>query len=210
MYQQSVRTVISIGSGPLLRGLGFNSSVPTSGNFPAVYPGPISAGIAYGGPSNGTSNCTCNTVTYSVLCACGYCQDGGCVSWSDFTQNCSQTFLKKYPETIPNEINVPHWAYLDILDDNFNVTAAASASGIIGAGLSVALVFWVYKRHKSQRATQASAWWNGQEILLSHRLYNPDDPSTFPLPNDRFTQIGTEGTIHTVELRRQYTGLPEV
>ncbi|KAF8333002.1 hypothetical protein F5887DRAFT_995123 [Amanita rubescens] len=253
-----------------------------------LYPPPLPSGYTYAGlSSDQANNCTCNSITYSLICACGACQDGNCVSWSNYTQHCNQTWLMQYPETIQNDTSIPHWAYLDVsIDNGFNVTAAASASGpdstapppatstlststpmsasaststsssasasaststsnssyssktsigavaggivggIVGMGLIVALVFWVHMRHKSQRVVQASARMSVQEILpsplpdvnpppmqsvhpLPYKLYNPNDPSTFPSLRNQFTQMRTESATYAVESRQQYTGMPE-
>ncbi|KAJ8584068.1 hypothetical protein M405DRAFT_480981 [Rhizopogon salebrosus TDB-379] len=90
-----------------------------------VYP----PGTMYTGPTADTANdCLCNTVTYSMLSACGACQGSPFENWSDWKVNCTIPYNMTYPRNIPNDTVVPHWAYLDVVTSNrFNVTAAEQA-----------------------------------------------------------------------------------
>ncbi|TEB36066.1 hypothetical protein FA13DRAFT_1224598 [Coprinellus micaceus] len=91
---------------------------PAAGNIP--------------GMGNAT-RCICNTVYYALESACAACQDESnrwysCVAailslnrscperalrWSDWSSKCDATF-QTYPESVPSDVVVPNWAYLDV------------------------------------------------------------------------------------------------
>ncbi|KAF8798152.1 hypothetical protein BYT27DRAFT_7227800 [Phlegmacium glaucopus] len=80
----------------------------------------------YAGPSlQGANPCQCNTVTYSLMSACGACQGQTYLSWSVWSANCLTVHLSSFPEPIPSGVFVPGWAYLDVqADDNFDQSLA--------------------------------------------------------------------------------------
>ncbi|KAK7467282.1 hypothetical protein VKT23_004339 [Stygiomarasmius scandens] len=68
----------------------------------------------YLGPTIDDSNpCQCNTVIYSLMSACGLCQNRTIASWSEWSSNCASSYTY-YPESIPSDTAVPGWAYLDV------------------------------------------------------------------------------------------------
>ncbi|KAF8163452.1 hypothetical protein B0H34DRAFT_324108 [Crassisporium funariophilum] len=86
----------------------------------------------YVGPSLGAANpCQCNTVTYSLMSACGACQGRTYLSWSVWSANCATVEFSSYPEPIPLGTSVPGWAYLDVQsEDNFDQTLAKQNANI--------------------------------------------------------------------------------
>ncbi|KAH7889385.1 hypothetical protein F5I97DRAFT_1843920 [Phlebopus sp. FC_14] len=80
----------------------------------------------YVGPDASEQNgCQCSTVTYSMISACGVCQNRTIISWSSWDFNCSTYYPQIFPMDIPSGTAVPHWAYLDVtVADTFNVTQA--------------------------------------------------------------------------------------
>lgn len=105
----------------------------------------------YRGPSGGASRmeCRCNTVYYSLLSVCAYCQGGGITIWSIYNFNCT-TIYTVFPHDIPSGTAVPHWAYLSLLsngtvdiadaetDTGAEVTATATASSASTATSTIA------------------------------------------------------------------------
>ncbi|KZP19527.1 hypothetical protein FIBSPDRAFT_932822 [Athelia psychrophila] len=89
----------------------------------------------YGGPSPADQNiCQCSTVTYSLMAACTYCQNGvGWISWSEWSGGCTKTTLaiSTYPAPIPNITSFPSWAYLNVtVAGTFDPSQAAAATGV--------------------------------------------------------------------------------
>ncbi|KAG1756665.1 uncharacterized protein EDB91DRAFT_1261638 [Suillus paluster] len=84
-------------------------SVCWGGDF-SIYPLP--AGTHYAAPEVTEANaCECSTVVYSLISACGDCQN--------------RTFLR-YPYNIPSGTLVPNWAYLNVTSGSgtFDATLA--------------------------------------------------------------------------------------
>ncbi|EGN95741.1 hypothetical protein SERLA73DRAFT_186929 [Serpula lacrymans var. lacrymans S7.3] len=83
-------------------------------------------GTHYIGPDpTDVNQCQCSTVTYSMLSACGACQNSTWISWSSWSTNCTTIFPQSFPTDIPSGTAVPNWAYLNVMaSDDFNVTAA--------------------------------------------------------------------------------------
>jgi len=83
---------------------------------------------AYNPPSAGQANiCTCSTVTYSTMSACGACQTGIFISWGSWASNCAANLktVGGYPPTIPANTSVPAWAFIDPSSTStFNQTQA--------------------------------------------------------------------------------------
>jgi len=91
---------------------------------------PLSSSAQYTGPPSGPNNsCQCNTVVYSLISACGGCQNSTWLQWSQWSSNCTaKSSPSTYPDAIPAGTRVPHWAYLDVtIADNWSATAAKSA-----------------------------------------------------------------------------------
>ncbi|KAI0270213.1 hypothetical protein BGY98DRAFT_1011216 [Russula aff. rugulosa BPL654] len=82
---------------------------------------PLPSGDIYSGPSGpqGVDLCLCNTIAYSLICACDGCQAGGTVadwsSWSVYAANCT-TILPPgtFPYPIPAGTSLQRWAIADI------------------------------------------------------------------------------------------------
>ncbi|KAI0352719.1 hypothetical protein OH77DRAFT_754376 [Trametes cingulata] len=76
------------------------------------------------------SDCACNTVTYSLVFACGLCANETALQQSEteyFVQymRCSGFAVQSYPMPIPSDTQIPAWAYLDLTEnDSFDVEAA--------------------------------------------------------------------------------------
>jgi len=83
---------------------------------------------AYNGPSTGQANiCTCSTVTYSTMSACGACQTGIFISWGSWANNCGASLktVGAFAPTIPANTSVPAWAFIDPTSSStFNQTRA--------------------------------------------------------------------------------------
>ncbi|KAF8212032.1 hypothetical protein K438DRAFT_1223974 [Mycena galopus ATCC 62051] len=75
----------------------------------------IPVGTHYIGPSGAlVSLCSCSTVTYSLISACGGCQNRTFLSWPDWAVNCPQVEVTQFLPTVPAQTVVPSWAYLDV------------------------------------------------------------------------------------------------
>ncbi|KAH9965535.1 hypothetical protein BGW80DRAFT_1344663 [Lactifluus volemus] len=62
----------------------------------------------------GAGPCMCNTVTYSLLSACGACQDRDYMDWAGWVYNCTEIVEPSiYPKPVPNDTCVPDWARLN-------------------------------------------------------------------------------------------------
>ncbi|KAI0662950.1 hypothetical protein C8Q70DRAFT_481402 [Cubamyces menziesii] len=77
-----------------------------------------------------SSSCPCNTVSYSLIYACGLCADTQALqiqfgAWSSLMV-CQDTLVREYPQNlIPSSVVIPAWAYLDLThDDKFDVASA--------------------------------------------------------------------------------------
>jgi len=103
---------------------------------------PLPQGWTYQGPSNpdlyGDDSCLCNTVTYSLLSACGACQGNDWVTWSEYVYNCTKTLPPStFPSPVPAGTSVPQWALLDVTFENewdSNKSLAIGDSPEIGPG----------------------------------------------------------------------------
>ncbi|KDQ18175.1 hypothetical protein BOTBODRAFT_29515 [Botryobasidium botryosum FD-172 SS1] len=83
---------------------------------------------AYMPPSPMQANaCTCSSVTYSTMAACGTCQGSVYTGWGAWIQNCNPTVTNagKFVSTIPANTSVPKWAFIDpTTSGTFNLTLA--------------------------------------------------------------------------------------
>jgi hypothetical protein len=96
--------------------------------------GPLGPGSNYVTPqtNSSTQKCQCNTVMYryaverhlqpkkaltveshSLYMACTGCQNLTIQSWMFWSQYCNGVYLTEYPQRIPLDTAVPHWAYLN-------------------------------------------------------------------------------------------------
>ncbi|KAH9984237.1 hypothetical protein BJV77DRAFT_202333 [Russula vinacea] len=93
----------------------FMMSTCTGGSFTTW---PLQPRVAYAGP-NGTIGanlklCMCTTVAYSLISACGGCQGGTWITWSEYSANCTTTPpAPEFPNPVPEGTRVPYWALLD-------------------------------------------------------------------------------------------------
>ncbi|KAI0717147.1 hypothetical protein C8Q76DRAFT_726739 [Earliella scabrosa] len=103
------------------------------GPYQNFYMGPV--------PDSDLVECQCNTVHYSIIAACAFCQgytnNQGIVNFSEFLDNCPNSSIRGsvYPMTIPLETDFPAWAYLNLLNDQWDDKSAHSlALQSVGAG----------------------------------------------------------------------------
>jgi len=88
---------------------------------------PLKPGTDYLTPQEGTApGCSCNTVTYSLYQACSQCQiPGSGNTWTFYDQFCPEVYVTQIPLDIPDDTEVPTWAFLNVTkEDEFNLTAA--------------------------------------------------------------------------------------
>ncbi|KAG1827175.1 uncharacterized protein BJ212DRAFT_1294518 [Suillus subaureus] len=122
-------------------------SVCSGGAFEVIA---LLPGDFYEGPSVVLANsCECSTVTYSLISACGDCQNATFLNWSGWSYNCSQVFsqvlvskvvyipqaykihlVDRYPHNIPSGTVVPNWAYLNVTAAGFDPVVAQSAGDL--------------------------------------------------------------------------------
>ncbi|KAI9456411.1 hypothetical protein F5148DRAFT_370373 [Russula earlei] len=92
---------------------------------------PLASGTEYNYPSADGANLTaqCNTVSYSLISACGACQGCSYMTWSQWTLGCPAIPPDgTYPLPISNGTRVPYWAHLLVMKaDTWNATLAKSA-----------------------------------------------------------------------------------
>ncbi|TEB30476.1 hypothetical protein FA13DRAFT_553931 [Coprinellus micaceus] len=77
-------------------------------------PRPIN-GPAYVGPAGEeASDCICNTVFFSLLSDCSWCQGGALGYWSHYSGWCGRRILigQYPPDLIPQDTAIPSWAYM--------------------------------------------------------------------------------------------------
>ncbi|KAI0793750.1 hypothetical protein C8Q74DRAFT_530116 [Fomes fomentarius] len=73
---------------------------------------------SYSAPPPGSIQCACNTVMFSLIAACAWCQgyaNGvGMVNWQDWTRSCPNigdvTESVIFPLPVPNQTVIPDWA----------------------------------------------------------------------------------------------------
>ncbi|KAH7924757.1 hypothetical protein BV22DRAFT_1034817 [Leucogyrophana mollusca] len=112
------------------------------GNTNVVFNG-FNGGVGYIGTaflSEDANMCICNTVLYSLACACSVCQNASLISWSEWSSNCpeNQIVNQNYPATIPTGTSIPPWAYMAV-EGSWNSVEAqinASAQASIPASLA--------------------------------------------------------------------------
>ncbi|KAG2111662.1 uncharacterized protein F5147DRAFT_686203 [Suillus discolor] len=90
---------------------------------------PLPPDTHYAAPTVAEANpCECSTVVYSLVSACGACQNATYLTWSSWNYNCSSVYNQQFPDSIPSGTAVPNWAYLDVTASGFSL-AAAQADG---------------------------------------------------------------------------------
>jgi len=106
----------------------YMQGVCTGGAF-TVSPLPLDT--HYTGPTAALANpCQCSTVTYSLVSACGLCQERQIENWSLWSFNCTTKSIQTFPDGVPSGTSVPAWAYLDVVSgDTFNLVAAEADTG---------------------------------------------------------------------------------
>ncbi|KAI0687604.1 hypothetical protein C8Q76DRAFT_266734 [Earliella scabrosa] len=83
-------------------------------------------------PTSDLFRCRCNTVFYSLLAACGACQGyhgiDGIENFTVHMADCPPGYIvhRQYPQDIPPEVTIPDWAYLDVVNDQWNEAAASA------------------------------------------------------------------------------------
>ncbi|KAH7907959.1 hypothetical protein BJ138DRAFT_1116252 [Hygrophoropsis aurantiaca] len=94
----------------------------------------------YTGPqANQSTSCTCNTVIYSLASACGLCQNGTFLYWSEWTDNCyaNDTVYQEWPASIPSDTTIPPWAYMPLVNGFWDgPQAEANASAVAQSSTS--------------------------------------------------------------------------
>jgi len=81
----------------------------------------------YTGPTlDEVNSCQCSTVTYSMISACGICQNRTAEGWDAWSFNCtSEIYPEVFLDNIPSGTAVPAWAYLNVTAENvFNPSEA--------------------------------------------------------------------------------------
>ncbi|KAJ8586098.1 hypothetical protein M405DRAFT_823905 [Rhizopogon salebrosus TDB-379] len=259
----------------------------------------------YIGPALDEANsCECSTVTYSLVSACGACQNSTFENWSTWSYNCSTIYNTTFSMDIPTGTVVPHWAYLDVTTlDTFNPAAAqlagdspessatkvqssgtivtstsasaslttagsnatgtavaqspsstskssnvgAIAGGVVGGVVGLAAIaglaawFFVKRRRATTPASAAFSDIGGgpgytqsvystnphpfpvpTQMAQQPRLYDPSDPSTFPISppsptiqttssNNIYQNPSIPSHVYSQQSRPgQYSGVPEV
>ncbi|KLO10747.1 hypothetical protein SCHPADRAFT_892133 [Schizopora paradoxa] len=99
-----------------------------------ILPLPMGDQVVYLNPPNNgagsSSNCTCNTVTYSIMSACSICQGQTYMTWDNWSLSCSIKTIGQFPDDLPPAASVPAWAYGEITtNDTFNIALAREAQG---------------------------------------------------------------------------------
>ncbi|KAJ7709712.1 hypothetical protein B0H17DRAFT_234035 [Mycena rosella] len=119
----------------------------------------------YVGPSLSEATlCRCSTVTYSLISACAGCQNRTFIPWTEWATNCSQVEVGRFLQTIPPEVVIPSWAFLD-------VTKTANIFNPILANLSL-----------SQSSSSASASATSSSKSIAPTPPSASTPVTLPSP----------------------------
>ncbi|KAI0088019.1 hypothetical protein BDY19DRAFT_994437 [Irpex rosettiformis] len=118
------------------------------------------------------NDCFCNTVMYSLLGACATCEGLESLSWSNWTKNCTKTFVAGFPKPIPEDTAIPEWAYYNItLDDSFNATLTEALASENALDFSVLPVL-------SSPSISQSTTSDGSEPTASDISVGTDNPKT--------------------------------
>ncbi|KIM48891.1 hypothetical protein M413DRAFT_438065 [Hebeloma cylindrosporum] len=120
-------TINSMGQTPCLVAAFLESQcgIPTAVNA-------IPPGTHYLGPNSAQQNpCICSSVTYSMVSACGACQGLTYVNWTTWSRSCLGVELTTYPKRIPQQTEVPIWAYLNVTLTNGGFDPATAQQALI-------------------------------------------------------------------------------
>ncbi|KAG2157220.1 hypothetical protein DEU56DRAFT_921244 [Suillus clintonianus] len=91
---------------------------------------PLPVDTHYAAPTTAEANsCECSSVTYSLISACGDCQNRTYLTWASWSYNCSVIYPQVYPMNIPSGTLVPQWAYLNVTN-GFDPVAAQSVGDL--------------------------------------------------------------------------------
>ncbi|KAH7907957.1 hypothetical protein BJ138DRAFT_1103884 [Hygrophoropsis aurantiaca] len=94
----------------------------------------------YAGPlANQATACTCGTVIYSLTSACALCQNGGFLGYNAWISSCDAniTLYQVWPASIPSDTTIPPWAYLPLVNGQFdNLQGQSNASAVAAEGTS--------------------------------------------------------------------------
>ncbi|KAJ7905710.1 hypothetical protein B0H14DRAFT_22316 [Mycena olivaceomarginata] len=135
-----LESVVKDVSGELL-GTGFRfDTIPL--RLPVAEVNSIPVGTHYIGPSPANATpCQCSTVTYSLVSACGGCQERNFLSWTDWAANCREVEVGRFLEAVPTQVIVPSWAYLDVTTTNntFNPILANQSLSTSGPSSSASI-----------------------------------------------------------------------
>lgn len=110
--RRPMHITISLWSFWLIPSLSYLSSVcAPDNNWKVTSPG----NTTYAPPANATANmCQCNTVAYSLMEACGYCQGARIGDWKLWITNCPASYISdQYTLPVPPQTVIPPWAFLD-------------------------------------------------------------------------------------------------
>ncbi|KAF8578000.1 hypothetical protein K439DRAFT_509299 [Ramaria rubella] len=106
----------------------------TSGVF--IVP-PLEQNTFYLSPTSQDANpCQCNTVAYSLLSACAFCQGGTYNSFTNWSSNCPKDIVAR--QSFPNQstlsINIPPYAFLPLAaNDDWDPSAAKTTTQSLNA-----------------------------------------------------------------------------
>ncbi|KAL0946688.1 hypothetical protein HGRIS_012875 [Hohenbuehelia grisea] len=87
----------------------------------------------FGPPPGGVNECSCSSVVYSLISACGACQNRTWADWGTWRTNCGAevTNVGRFPRDIPGGTAVPGWAFMNISTTN-NTFFPAVAQALVG------------------------------------------------------------------------------
>ncbi|KAH7917959.1 hypothetical protein BV22DRAFT_922451 [Leucogyrophana mollusca] len=112
----------------------FATTPPPCNDNDVLFP-PITAGQYYPAPGgDGDANsCLCNTVIYSLVSACGLCQNATFLYWSQWIADCpvNAAVYQQWPASIPSTTEIPLWAYMPLVNNSWDgPQAKANASAV--------------------------------------------------------------------------------
>ncbi|RPD66125.1 hypothetical protein L227DRAFT_597437 [Lentinus tigrinus ALCF2SS1-6] len=105
----------SLGQSPCLIGAYMMGACQPGGSYDVQALPDVS--FWYNGPAADQATlCSCSSISYSLLSACGFCQGAGWPEWSLWTQNCPSQLVSNgsYPHPIPKGTRIPLWAFVPI------------------------------------------------------------------------------------------------
>ncbi|KAI0280143.1 hypothetical protein BGY98DRAFT_372834 [Russula aff. rugulosa BPL654] len=154
----------------------------------------LPSGYHYVGPTPESSNrCLCSTVGYSLLSACVACQEEKPISWFDFVANCTSTLPpSQFPNPVPAGVYVPHWAILDVTNEN-NWNANESYAAGDGPEYGPGAILGSSASTSSTSTYSASAYSaGGYSVSVSSSSASSTTP---PTPSHSGSHAGTIGGV---------------